>query len=258
MTRILVTGGHGAVGRAVVAAAAELGIETVTHSGTADGDLTDAATALDLVKRSRPDAIINAAGASYGDPATLWRTNLLIPLRLLDATRRAAPGALMVLVGSAAEYGLSEPGVLIREDHPCAPNSVYGQTKHAAGQAALAFGGPPVVVARLFNVVTSPHDPRSLLGRLASDYAAGTVDPPGAEAIRDFVPIAGVARALVTLCGAPGPPPIVNVCTGVARTAAEALGRTSSRRDGSWAVGDPALLRAATGLQLTPAPPRAA
>ncbi len=253
MTRILVTGGHGAEGRAVVAAASRRGVEVEVHVGSREGDLTDAATALALVKRVRPDAIVNAAGASYGDPATLWNANLLLPLRLLDAVRDVAHNIRLVLVGSAAEYGLTEPGILLREDHTCTPNSVYGQTKLAAGQMALACGASSVVVARLFNVVASPHDPRSLLGRLAAAYAAGDSDPQGAEAVRDFVTIDDVGRALVALCLSPAPPPIVNVCTGVARSAADVLGHRSARDARSWAVGDPTLLATTTGQQ--PQPP---
>lgn len=255
MTRILVTGGHGAVGRAVVAAATRQGMWVEVHAGSREGDLTDPATALAVVKRVRPDAIVNAAGASYGDPATLWNANLVLPLRLLDAVREVAPDARIVLVGSAAEYGLTMPGVLIREDHPCTPNSIYGQTKLAAGQMALSLprGTHSVVVARIFNVVASPHDPRSLLGRLAAEYAAGNADPPGAEAVRDFVTIDDVGCALVALCLSPTSPPIVNVCTGVARTAADVLGHHSSRQDKVWAVGDPTLLATATGLRPQPA-----
>ena len=255
MKRILVTGGYGAVGRAVFAAATQQDIEVEIHAGRCDGDLTDPATVRALVERVRPDVIVNAAGATYGDPDTLWSANLLIPLRLLDATRQVVPDARVVLVGSAAEYGLTEPGVLIREDRPCAPNSIYGQTKLAAGQMALSLQTPRVVVARLFNVVTSPHDPRSLLGRLAGEYAASEMDPQGAEAVRDFVALDDVGVALVALGLARVAPHMVNVCTGTARTAAEQLGHRSAREADLWAVGDPTSLAATTGLRLQPPDP---
>lgn len=247
--RLLVTGAAGRIGAAVVAAAAGRGIEVVGHD-LADGDLCDPDVARTAVRVARPDAVVNAAGLTYGPEADLWRLNLLVPLRLLDAL--AGPGGRrLVQVGSAAEYGLTGEG-RVGEGHPCRPNSTYGLSKLAAGELVRGHPGVTGVVARLFNLIAEPHDERSLLGRVEAGYRRGEDEPAGAAEVRDFVPLAAAANALVGLALADiTESVVVNVCTGTGRTAAEVLGRPRPARPGSASVGDPTRLHALTGLDLS-------
>jgi hypothetical protein len=83
---------------------------------------------------------------------------------------------------------------------------------------------------------------------VAAGYESGDPEPAGAGEVRDFTPIDFVGRALVALAAASDPPAIVNVCTGVARTAADLLGRHTAQQARNWAVGDPSRLVATTGL----------
>ena len=107
MTRpVVVTGAGGALGRAVLAVLKDTSHDVISHSGRRDGDLTNAATCRDLVARCTPRAIINTAGRTYGTLRDLWTANLLVPVRLADAIADADVRTRLVLVGSAAEYGL--------------------------------------------------------------------------------------------------------------------------------------------------------
>jgi nucleoside-diphosphate-sugar epimerase len=151
------------------------------------------------------------------------------------------------LLGSAAEYGLTGPGVRLAEDAPCRPNSEYGMSKLAATRIAVADDRVRTCVARVFNIVSHPHPERSLLGRVERAYRAGHAHPDGSREVRDFIAIEDVARVLVALATASSGPPVVNVCTGVPLTAAEQLGRESPDASGGWSVGDPSLLQATVG-----------
>lgn len=248
MTRVLVTGAGGVVGKAVVEAARGRGLEVVEHGGRSDGDLCEASVAREVVKDARPDIVVNAAGATYGDDELLWRANLVLALRLVDATVEHARQARMVLLGSAAEYGIFSAGERMREDSPCRPNSVYGMSKLAAGQATLSLAPERVVVARIFNLVAPPHDPRSLLGRVEAAYLGGEAAPGGHDAVRDFVTVEFVAEAIVSLALGERFAGVLNVCTGVPTTPAAVLGRPAPDESDSWAVGDPSLLAKVTGL----------
>jgi nucleoside-diphosphate-sugar epimerase len=199
------------------------------------------------VAGAEPDAIVHAAGCTHGDPGALWRDNLLMVVRLLDAVASDAPGARVVLLGSAAEYGLTGPRVRLAEDAPCRPNSEYGLSKLAATRIAVADNRVRTCVARVFNIVSDPHPERSLLGRVERAYREGRARPDGSGEVRDFIAIEEVARVLVALATASSVPSVVNVCTGVPRTAAEQLGHESPDASGDWSVGDPSLLQATVG-----------
>lgn len=244
MTAVLVTGARGMVGRAVVARLDGLGLPAHAHGGRAAGALEAPGVARDLVAAARPGVVIHCAGLTYGSPDQLWAANALAVVRLLDALEGGAPGARVVLVGSSAEYGLTPPDRYLAEDSPCRPDSEYGLSKLAATRIA-ALSPVATVVARLFNPVVDDPDPRTLLARVARGYAEGEAAPRGAEEVRDFVPIQQVAAVLAALALAPGrPPPVVNLCTGVPRSAAEQLGRPRPAAPGRWSVGDATLLRA--------------
>lgn len=245
---VLVTGAGGMVGGAVAEALAARGVAPALHAGRAEGGLDEAGVAEGLITRSVPACVIHCAGLTYGTPDQLWASNALAAMRLLDAVARHAPAARVVLVGSSAEYGLTGPGEFLGEDSPCRPDSEYGMSKLAATRIA-ALSPVATVVARLFNPVPALPDPRTLLGRVARGYSEGRREPAGAGEVRDFVALEQVGTALVALgldAADPGPA-VVNLCTGVARSAAEQLGHPAPAAPGRWSVGDARLMREVLG-----------
>ena len=249
--RILVTGTAGVLGDAVATSLEAGGHTVIRHSGRTDGDLSTAAGAHTAIAASKPDAVVNTAGLTYGDAAALWTANAVIPVRLADAIGAMQPGARLVLASSAAVYGLPAAADPIREDDPVAPNSDYGLAKLAAERLAAALC-PKVTAARVFNIITTDADPRSLLARVRAGYADGEAAPRGADAVRDWVTPAFVGEALARLAAVPRSPAVVNVCSGAGRTPAELLGRSVPPDLGNWSVGDPSLLGEAIGIYAEP------
>jgi len=226
----LVLGGTGFIGRALtdVLRARGARVTTVARGATPEARAAqdhyplDAIEQFDSLRRLvldlQPTAIINLIGGRsvQGHDAPLFAYRLV---RFLAETR---VGARVVLVGSAAEYGL--PASLpVQESHPLRPTTVYGFAKAVQSWTALNFYeayGLPVFVARVFNAIGPGQGREFFAGSVvaqAVEIAAGrqAVAEVGAvDAARDFVDVRDVARALVhvLLRGRPGE--AYNVCSG--------------------------------------------
>ena len=134
---ILVFGGNGQLGRALIRAAAERHV--ALHALTrAEADIADAAAVAAVLKRSRPDLVVNAAaytdvdGAESHD-AEARRANELGPSVL--AATCAAAGIAMVHVSTDYVFDGSKDGAY-RESDPIHPINAYGRSK-AAGEDAV-------------------------------------------------------------------------------------------------------------------------
>ncbi len=184
MKRILLIGATGFIGRHVRTRATAAGFEVVAASRAAGpGDLR-----LDLaagpvsvaaaVREFAPDAVVNCAGATRGEPADLVHGNVMAVANLVTALASAAPEARLVHLGSAAEYGNAEPGTPITESAPPRPLGVYGVTKLAGTELVRAAAGLDTVVLRVFNPV-GPGSPGSTLASTSPPSCAGATGTSG-------------------------------------------------------------------------------
>lgn len=239
--RVVVLGAGGFIGSHVAAALERLGSVDLTLVSRTGGDLSlDVSTAgrsqfAALLRGERPTAIVNAAGATEGDPARLVRGNVVLVSELLAAAAATTPGCRVVQVGSSAEYGAVETGVPIDEDAVPNPVSTYGVTKLAATELAVAAGRSgdvDTVVLRLFNPIGPGMAPNTLVGRAvaglraAVDGRAETVVLGPLGDSRDFLDVDDAAEAIsaAALREAPLRGRILNVGSGRGTTARELVG----------------------------------
>ena len=279
---LVVTGAAGFLGSRVLGAGLAAGADVVglvraceprpavAGARVTEADWASAATLAAALADARPDAIVHCAGhngrfAGEPDLETLYDANVGAVWRVLQAARLAAPAASVVLVSSAAVYDRAAPPPLT-EDAPLAPASHYGVSKLAAEQVARGFAagdGPPVCVARTFNVVGPGEPPGSVTFELAGQALAV---PPRARAhvrlletasVRDFIDVDDVAGALVVLAAAGARGGVYNVCRGEGVAIGALVERAALVWDrpidlelaapaatGTVSIGDPGRLRA--------------
>ena len=230
--RLLIIGAGGFLGSHVRRQASAAGLAVITASRSAlpgspshqrldlsaDGPETIAA----MIGSAAPDAIINCAGATAGGPEVLAAANITGTYTLVMAMLRAGVQARLVHLGSAAEYGSSEPGVAVTESAPACPAGAYGLTKLAGTLLVetARTAGLDAVVLRVFNPVGRGAPENGLPGGLAAQlrraHADGTDVRLGPlDAVRDFVDARDVADAALAAAMATAlPHAVLNVGSG--------------------------------------------
>jgi NDP-hexose 4-ketoreductase len=175
--------------------------------GRADFDLFGAEVAdlTALVRRVRPDAVVNCAGRLSGSGYDLVRAQTEVTAKLIEAVAAAAPAARLVRFGSAAEYGPVPHGQHVGEDDLARPASEYG-VSHLAGtsllELACAAGRVDGVVLRVFNPVGPGLPAENALGRAAAqmrsamESGSDSIAMGPLDAYRDFVDVRDVALAV--------------------------------------------------------------
>ncbi|GAA0841827.1 NAD-dependent epimerase/dehydratase family protein [Streptosporangium amethystogenes subsp. fukuiense] len=156
MTRTLVTGSAGRLGRSVVTALADAGHEVIgvdTAPGTPSAatavlpaDLTDLGESFEVMTRFRPDAVVHLAAIATPFSRTdafTYRVNTQLAFNVCEAA--AGVGVERIVVASSPTvigYGTEGwvPSYLpLDEDHPVAPWNAYSLSKLVAEQVMATF-----------------------------------------------------------------------------------------------------------------------
>ena len=173
-------------------------------------DLADAAQTRQALADLAPDGVIHLAGRVGGDdPGALFQANVQACENLLSAAAGLGRKPRVLVVGSAAQYGLTggaQEGV--DEDRPLRGSTPYGVSKILQERWALARGqtsAVPVVCARPFNIL-GPGQPDRLVPaaflRQVKDVLDGRAEEllvGNLETARDFTDVRDVVAALWAL-----------------------------------------------------------
>jgi nucleoside-diphosphate-sugar epimerase len=183
----------------------------------ADGMLAD-------LQDAAPDALFHMAGLTHAaEAAQFYEANVALSARLLDAAARLSRPPVIVLAGSAAEYGWVPPEAMpVNEAQFCRPVTDYAISKHAQTLMALAraAAGSKVIVARIWNPIGPGMSRRLALGAFAAEIAAmpsggGALHVGNLDVARDFIDVREAARLLVAVARRPQAfGQVVNVCSG--------------------------------------------
>lgn len=187
-----------------------------------------------LIERSKPDWVFNMAGVARGSDEDIYRANLLGTVHLLEAVRVSVPDARVLLMGSAAEYGIVDEDMLpITEERVCNPSGSYGISKCASTLAALSYvhkNGLKVTIARPFNIVGPGIGPGLVVGAILrrATEALRTRNEPvvtvgNLETQRDFVAVEDVVHGLLAMIQGDYWGEVFNICSGQPRTVREII-----------------------------------
>jgi nucleoside-diphosphate-sugar epimerase len=251
VSRVLVTGAGGFVGRPAVTALSEQGHELHAVSRSerdSDGvhwhvsDLLRPGAAAKLIEATRPERLLHLAW--FAQPGEFWtapenRDWVRASRELLEAFAEAG-GKRAVVAGTCAEYDWSLDADCREGVTPLRPSTPYGKAKLELSRAAEQIAGRKGLSlgwARLFMLFGPGEHPERLVASVARRVLAGEPAPCSAGTqVRDFLYVDDVAGALVALLDSAVEGP-VNVASGEEIAVAEMVERVAA------AAGDPGLLR---------------
>lgn len=231
MSTILVTGGAGFIGSALVAQLAMRGdrvivLDRLTYAGhpqnlngidcqLVEGDIRDSALLSKLFSQYAFDAVIHAAAESHVDnsisgSAAFIDTNVVGTHRVLEAARHANVKR-FVHVSTDEVYGaLGETGIFTKQS-PIAPNSPYAASKAASDHLARSWFKTyslPVVITRCCNNYGPRQHPEKLIPRMITNAIKGEKLPVYGDGkqVREWIHVDDHARGVIAAMerGTPG------------------------------------------------------
>jgi nucleoside-diphosphate-sugar epimerase len=215
--RVAVTGGHGFLGRHVLAALEARGVPASTPTRN---ELDVARGGDDSLERlGNPEVLIHLAWDGLPNYMSPHHLEFELPAqrRFLDAlVRRGLPN--LLVVGTCLEYGMQSGS--LREDLPTRPITSYGRAKDELRRHLDELRHEcdfDFTWARLFYVFGDGQASTSLYAQLRAAAEAGreTFDMSGGDQLRDYLPVETAADLIVALALGRFDGGVVNVCSGI-------------------------------------------
>ncbi len=222
MQRLLITGGCGFIGSALVREFQRRDVEIFVldnnsygSRGIIDiddehflfGDILDPARTRDAMRTARPDVVIHLAAIHFIPhcnqyPFESANVNLQGTVNVLDAAREQGGVGKLLFASTAAVYPIAD--VAVAETHPVGPLDIYGLSKTIGERLCHEFHlatGVPTIVCRFFNAFgpneTNPHLIPEIQRQVLSGSRTlklGNLDPK-----RDFIHTYDMATAVTAL-----------------------------------------------------------
>lgn len=170
-------------------------------------DLTDAIAARKMIEAVNPDGIIHLAGVATGaDIDAYFSANVLACQNILSAVARQRKPSRVMVIGSAAQYGIITGGhEIVDEDRPLLGQTPYGLSKTLQEKWALLYASAkslPVVCVRPFNIM-GPGQPAKLVPGAFLHQATAVVSGTASEirvgntaTCRDFTDVRDIVAAM--------------------------------------------------------------
>jgi GDP-4-dehydro-6-deoxy-D-mannose reductase len=225
MSRLLLTGANGFVGKLLTIRAQQAGLHVIAlngHSLPADSladeqiscDIRDAQSLAQAVVQARPSQVMHLAAishvpTSFSEPLLTWQTNVMGSVNLLEAIRLRAPDAFVLFASSSEVYGAAfKSGQPVDEQTRCEPLNPYAASKVAAESAFQEYfrQGLKGVIARPFNHIGAQQSADFVTASFARQIAliesgqqAPVLKVGNLDAARDFLDVQDVCSAYLEL-----------------------------------------------------------
>lgn len=220
--RILITGGHGFIGKHIVLGLSGLDYEVTvldcqpppSDLASVDyyyiqGDVLDMEHLRKAWASAMPEIVVHLVGLADGsiaqrDPERSFQLNVVATERVLEACR-LQPVERVIVPSTAAVYGITRQLPVAEETSP-SPTTIYGWHKWITEVLVLAYArcyGVPYTILRLFNVYGRGH--RGVIDlALRSARNHEPLALFGADQLRDFVYARDVVTAFLKAIETPG------------------------------------------------------
>lgn len=178
-------------------------------------DILDSDAVFRLIGEVKPDRIFHLAAqssvaVSWEKPALTAQINVVGTINVLEAVRKAAPQAVVLLIGSSEEYGrVSSPNSVISENQPLNPANIYAVTKAAQNNIGEIYHSAycmNIISTRAFNHFGPGQLPQFVVSdfcRQTAEIEKGMRKPEisvgNLSARRDFTDVRDIVRAYAML-----------------------------------------------------------
>ena len=218
MTRVLITGMSGFIGRHVAAALQSRGVEAIDARHSGARDLLRVEDRAKAVSSVCADTLIHLAWVPGRGERWSSELNRDWEVATIDLVSRffAGGGHRVISAGSCAEYDWSVGGVF-SENTPLAPHTLYGSAKARTGEALLRVAedyGASAAWARVFFLFGEGESPARFIPSMLSACMEGESIACGPhDTVRDFWDVRNLADvlAILALSDLSGP---INVASG--------------------------------------------